>query len=202
MSTQFMEDSRYRIVVQRTKEKDSTPDLFGDRYTYRCIITNDWDSEEKCVIETYNMCLLAFSVPTPGGSTKDDIHVSGIGSLFGGLFAQYPETETKQYLLLCCHQNDRLIYQDKNYSDCYISNTSVDNGQEMQKPYRYADNCFCFDTTAGKIDFTIYDTNGCKRYAASPVQPMQTVDFLPAGIYFCRAEVAGYAHWERFVVTR
>ena len=32
MSTQFMEDSRYRIVVQRTKEKDSTPDLFGDRY--------------------------------------------------------------------------------------------------------------------------------------------------------------------------
>ena len=47
MSTQFMEDSRYRIVVQRTKEKDSTPDLFGDRYTYRCIITNDWDSEER-----------------------------------------------------------------------------------------------------------------------------------------------------------
>ena len=32
MSTQFMEDSHYRIVVQRTKEKDSTPDLFGDRY--------------------------------------------------------------------------------------------------------------------------------------------------------------------------
>ena len=54
MSTQFMEDSHYRIVVQRTKEKDSTPDLFGDRYTYRCIITNDWDSEEKSVIETYN----------------------------------------------------------------------------------------------------------------------------------------------------
>ena len=32
MATQFMEDSHYRIVVQRTKEKDSTPDLFGDRY--------------------------------------------------------------------------------------------------------------------------------------------------------------------------
>ena len=49
MSTQFMEDSRYLIVVQRTKEKDSTPDL-----TYRCIRTNDWDSEEKSSIETYN----------------------------------------------------------------------------------------------------------------------------------------------------
>ena len=54
MSTLFMEDSHYRIVVQRTKEKDSTTDLFGERYTYRCIITNDWDSEEKSVIETYN----------------------------------------------------------------------------------------------------------------------------------------------------
>ena len=56
MSTQFMEDSHYRIAVQRTKEKDSTADLFGERYTYRCIITNDWDSEEKSVIETYNKC--------------------------------------------------------------------------------------------------------------------------------------------------
>ena len=27
---------------------------WDERYTYRCIITNDWDSEEKCVIETYN----------------------------------------------------------------------------------------------------------------------------------------------------
>ena len=54
MSTQFIEDSHYRIVVQRTKKKDSTPDLFGDRYTYRSIITNNWDSEEKYVIETYN----------------------------------------------------------------------------------------------------------------------------------------------------
>lgn len=33
ISTQFMENFRYRIVVQRTKEKYSTPDLFGDRYT-------------------------------------------------------------------------------------------------------------------------------------------------------------------------
>ena len=54
ISTQFMENFRYRIVVQRTKEKYSTPDLFGDRYTYSCIITNDWGGEEKSVIETYN----------------------------------------------------------------------------------------------------------------------------------------------------
>lgn len=54
MCTHFMEDSHYRIVVQRTKAKDEEPDLFGERYIYRCIITNDWDSDEKSVIETYN----------------------------------------------------------------------------------------------------------------------------------------------------
>ena len=45
---------RFTLPHCSATEKDSTPDLFGDRYTYRCIITNDWDSEEKNVIETYN----------------------------------------------------------------------------------------------------------------------------------------------------
>ena len=54
MCTHFMEDSHYRIVVQRTKVDDETPDLFGEKYVYRCIITNDWDSDEKSIIETYN----------------------------------------------------------------------------------------------------------------------------------------------------
>lgn len=54
MSTHFMEDSHYRIVVQRTEDKDEAPGLFGKKYVYRCIITNDWESDEKTVIETYN----------------------------------------------------------------------------------------------------------------------------------------------------
>lgn len=54
MSTHFMEDSHYRIVVQRTEDKGETLDLFGKRYIYRCIITNDWESDEKTIIETYN----------------------------------------------------------------------------------------------------------------------------------------------------
>lgn len=54
MCTHFMEDSHYRIVVQRTKVKDETPDLFGEKYVYRCIITNDWESDEASIIETYN----------------------------------------------------------------------------------------------------------------------------------------------------
>ena len=32
MCTRFMEDSHYRIVVQRTKVEDGEPDLFGERY--------------------------------------------------------------------------------------------------------------------------------------------------------------------------
>ena len=34
--------------------EDGEPDLFGEIYIYRCIITNDWDSDEKSVIETYD----------------------------------------------------------------------------------------------------------------------------------------------------
>ena len=54
MCTHLMEDSHYRIVVQRTRVEDREPDLFGEKYVYRCIITNDWDSSEKSIIETYN----------------------------------------------------------------------------------------------------------------------------------------------------
>lgn len=54
MSTLFMKDAHYRIVVQRTEVKEDTRDIFGGKYVYRCIITNDWDSDEKSVIETYN----------------------------------------------------------------------------------------------------------------------------------------------------
>ena len=33
---------------------DEIMSAMSDVFTYRCIITNDRDSEEKCVIETYN----------------------------------------------------------------------------------------------------------------------------------------------------
>lgn len=52
--THFMEDLHYRIVVQRTKVEDGIPDLFEEKYVCRCIITKDWESDEKSIIETYN----------------------------------------------------------------------------------------------------------------------------------------------------
>lgn len=54
MPTHFMEDAHYRIIVQRTRVEDDTPDLFGGKYVYRCIITNDWDSTEERIISIYN----------------------------------------------------------------------------------------------------------------------------------------------------
>jgi len=53
--TQFFEDKNYRLVVQREKSDDPQLDLFtGEKFIYRCILTNDHESSEKEVIEYYN----------------------------------------------------------------------------------------------------------------------------------------------------
>ena len=53
--TQFYEEENYRLVIMREKSDDIQIDVFtGDTFTYRSILTNDWESTEKCVIEYYN----------------------------------------------------------------------------------------------------------------------------------------------------
>jgi len=53
--TQFFEDKNYRLVVQREKSDDPQLDLFtGEKFIYRSILTNDYESSEKEVIEYYN----------------------------------------------------------------------------------------------------------------------------------------------------
>jgi hypothetical protein len=52
--TQFFADRKYRLVVMREKNDDPQLDLFDGKFIYRCILTNDWDSSEKEVIEYYN----------------------------------------------------------------------------------------------------------------------------------------------------
>jgi len=52
--TSFMEDRHYRLVIQRQKRQDGEADLFEGEFTYRCILTNDWELTEKEVIEYYN----------------------------------------------------------------------------------------------------------------------------------------------------
>jgi hypothetical protein len=52
--TQFFADRNYRLVVMREPNPDKYAEsslLTNDNMIYRCIITNDWDSSEKEVIE-------------------------------------------------------------------------------------------------------------------------------------------------------
>jgi hypothetical protein len=53
--TSFFAERNYRLVIMREKSNDPQLDLFtGDNFIYRCILTNDWESSEKAVIEYYN----------------------------------------------------------------------------------------------------------------------------------------------------
>jgi hypothetical protein len=53
--TQFYEQENYRLVIMREKTNDIQIDAFtGDTFSYRSILTNDWESTEKGVIEYYN----------------------------------------------------------------------------------------------------------------------------------------------------
>ena len=44
----------YRLVIQRQKRKDNILDLWEGEYIYRCILTNDFESSEKDIVEHYN----------------------------------------------------------------------------------------------------------------------------------------------------
>ncbi len=52
---QFMSEKEYRLVVMREKTKNIQVDIFmQDTFKYRLILTNDWESTEKEIIEYYN----------------------------------------------------------------------------------------------------------------------------------------------------
>jgi hypothetical protein len=53
--TRFLAERNYRLVIMREKTNDPQLDLFeGEKFNYRCILTNDWTSTEKEIIEYYN----------------------------------------------------------------------------------------------------------------------------------------------------
>ena len=53
--THFFAERHYRLVVMREKTGERQLDLFeGEKFNYRCILTNDHQSREKEVIEYYN----------------------------------------------------------------------------------------------------------------------------------------------------
>ena len=45
----------YRLVIQRQKRMDGYLDLWEGEYTYRCILTNDYESSVRDIVEFYNL---------------------------------------------------------------------------------------------------------------------------------------------------
>lgn len=44
----------YRLIIQRQRRMDSELDIWEGEYTYRCILTNDWENSELEIVEFYN----------------------------------------------------------------------------------------------------------------------------------------------------
>ena len=45
----------YRLVIQRQRHTNGELDLWEGEYTYRCILTNDYDSSARDIVEFYNL---------------------------------------------------------------------------------------------------------------------------------------------------
>lgn len=45
----------YRLVIQRQRRTDGDLDLWEGEYTYRCILTNDYVSSTREIVEFYNL---------------------------------------------------------------------------------------------------------------------------------------------------
>ena len=45
----------YRLVIQRQRRMDGELDLWEGEYTYRCILTNDYSSSVRDIVEFYNL---------------------------------------------------------------------------------------------------------------------------------------------------
>ena len=45
----------YRLVIQRQRRIDGDLDIWEGEYTYRCILTNDYKSSARDIVEFYNL---------------------------------------------------------------------------------------------------------------------------------------------------
>ena len=53
--TEKWEGKAYRLVIQRERRVDGEQDLWEGEYTYRCILTNDYTSTNREIVEFYNL---------------------------------------------------------------------------------------------------------------------------------------------------
>ncbi len=45
----------YRLVIQRQRRTDNLQEIWEGEYTYRCILTNDFESDVRDIVEFYNL---------------------------------------------------------------------------------------------------------------------------------------------------
>ncbi|MGN8653199.1 transposase, partial [Segatella copri] len=45
----------YRLVIQRQRRIEGDLDIWEGEYTYRCILTNDYKSSARDIVEFYNL---------------------------------------------------------------------------------------------------------------------------------------------------
>ena len=53
--TEKWEGKAYRLVIQRERRMGGELDLWEGGYTYRCILTNDYTSTTREIVEFYNL---------------------------------------------------------------------------------------------------------------------------------------------------
>ena len=53
--TEKWEGKTYRLVIQRERRMNGDLDLWEGKYTYRCILTNDYTSTNREIVEFYNL---------------------------------------------------------------------------------------------------------------------------------------------------
>ena len=53
--TEKWEGKTYRLVIQRERRMNDNLDLWEGEYTYRCILTNDYTSTNREIVEFYNL---------------------------------------------------------------------------------------------------------------------------------------------------
>lgn len=53
--TEKWEGKAYRLVIQRQRRADGEQDLWEGEYTYRCILTNDYEPSVREIVEFYNL---------------------------------------------------------------------------------------------------------------------------------------------------
>lgn len=55
MTVEKWEGKVYRLVVQRQRRTDHKHDIWEGEYTYRCILTNDFESDIRDIVDFYNL---------------------------------------------------------------------------------------------------------------------------------------------------